>query len=196
MSLTKPILQNTISTAQTSTIAQFNTKTKQLPAIRFTVTHLVIMGVSGCGKTSLGTQLAAALDWPFFDADDFHPPENVAKMRAGVPLTDEDRAPWLVQLNRLLQANPHAVLACSALKSNYRDALQAGLPHLRFIHPHGAFEVIAKRIEARAKETGHYMPASLLKSQFEALEPCASALRVDIEMPRSERVAYVLDRLS
>jgi gluconokinase len=165
---------------------------KSLPLI----THLVVMGVSGCGKTSLGTELAAALGWSFFDADDFHPPENVAKMRAGLPLTDEDRTPWLFQLNVLLQANTHGVLACSGLKEKYRAALQAGLPKLRFIHPHGAFDVIAARIEARSKATGHYMPASLLTSQFEALEPCAEALMVDIEMPRAERVDYVLGHLS
>jgi gluconokinase len=157
--------------------------------------RLIVMGVSGCGKTSLGTELATALDWPFFDADDFHPPENVAKMRAGEPLNDADRAPWLLRLNTLLQAKPYAVLACSALKERYRDVLKSGLPNLRFVHPHGAFEVIAERIEARAKETGHYMPASLLQSQFEALEPCMNALIVDIEMPRQERVAFVLEQL-
>ena len=159
-------------------------------------THLLVMGVSGCGKTTLGEGLAKALNWPFFDADDFHPPENVAKMKAGSPLNDEDRAPWLLRLNTLLQANPHAVLACSALKVRYRDVLKANLPNLRFVHPHGAFEVIAGRIEARSKETGHYMPASLLQSQFEALESCAGALMVDIEMPRHERVAFVLRSLA
>ena len=159
-------------------------------------THLVVMGVSGCGKTTLGEGLAKALGWPFFDADDFHPAKNVAKMRAGEPLNDADRAPWLLQLNKLLQANPHAVLACSALKERYRDVLKEGLPNLRFIHPHGAFEVIAARIEARSKETGHYMPASLLQSQFETLEMCASALMVDIEMARQERVEFVLRALN
>ena len=160
-----------------------------------TASHLVVMGVSGCGKTSLGTELANALGWPFFDADDFHPEANVAKMRAGNPLNDDDRAPWLQTLNELLQANPHAVLACSALRTKYREVLQAGLPKLRFIHPHGAFEVIAARIEARSRETGHYMPASLLTSQFETLEPCAEAIAVDIEMARGERVAFVLAQL-
>ena len=154
--------------------------------------HLVVMGVSGCGKTTLGEGLAKALDWPFFDADDFHPAENVAKMKAGIPLNDTDRSPWLLRLNALLQANPHAVLACSALKERYRDVLKAELPNLRFVHPHGAFEIIAVRIEARSKETGHYMPASLLQSQFEALEMCEDALMVDIEMARQERVAFVL----
>ncbi len=166
--------------------------TSQLPT---QTSHLIVMGVSGCGKTTLGEELAEALDWPFFDADDFHPPENVAKMRAGEPLNDADRAPWLLRLNTLLQANPHAVLACSALKERYRDILKANLPNLRFVHPHGAFEVIAARIEARSKETGHYMPASLLQSQFEALEPCEGALMVDIEMARQERVAFVLKQL-
>jgi gluconokinase len=161
-----------------------------------TASHLVVMGVSGCGKTSLGTELATALGWPFFDADDFHPAANVAKMRAGNPLNDDDRAPWLQTLNKLLQANPHAVLACSALKAKYRAALHAGLPNLRFVHPHGKFEVIAARIEARSRETGHYMPASLLQSQFETLEPCAEAIAVDIEMGRGERTAFVLGQLT
>lgn len=158
----------------------------------FKTTHLIVMGVSGCGKTTLGEGLAKVLNWPFFDADDFHPPGNVAKMRAGEPLNDADRAPWLLQLSNLLQANPHGVLACSALKERYRHVLKTGLPNLRFVHPHGAFEIIAARIEARSKETGHYMPASLLKSQFEALEPCDDALMVDIEMARQERVAFVM----
>jgi gluconokinase len=183
MSLTKPTHPKAISTAPTSTIAQFTNAQFNIPQVN--ASHLVIMGVSGCGKTSLGTELAATLGWPFFDADDFHPPENVA-----------NRAPWLLQLNLLLQANVHGVLACSGLKEKYRSALQAGLSKLRFIHPHGAFDVIAARIEARSKATGHYMPASLLTSQFEALEPCAEALMVDIEMPRSERVDYVLGHLS
>jgi gluconokinase len=160
-----------------------------------TASHLVVMGVSGCGKTSLGTELATALGWPFFDADDFHPEGNVAKMRAGIPLNDDDRAPWLQTLNALLQANTHAVLACSALKAKYRLALQAGLPKLRFIHPHGKFEVITARIEARSRETGHYMPASLLQSQFETLELCPEAVSVDIEMARGERTAFVLGQL-
>jgi gluconokinase len=160
------------------------------------ISHLIVMGVSGCGKTSLGMELATALGWPFFDADDFHPPENVAKMRAGNPLNDDDRAPWLQTLNKLLQANTHAVLACSALKAKYRAALQASLPKLRFIHPHGRFEVIAARIEARSRETGHYMPASLLQSQFETLEPCDAAITVDIEMARSQRVEWIFDQLN
>ena len=165
-------------------------------AVNCTATHIIVMGVSGCGKTSLGTELATALGWPFFDADDFHPPANVAKMRAGSPLNDEDRAPWLETLNALLQANPHAVLACSALKAKYRAVLQVNLPQLRFIHPHGKFEVIAARIEARSRETGHYMPASLLQSQFETLETCPEAVSVDIEMARGERTSFVLKQLS
>jgi carbohydrate kinase (thermoresistant glucokinase family) len=140
-------------------------------------------------------ELATALGWPFFDADDFHPVANVAKMRSGQALNDDDRAPWLQALNALLQANPHAVLACSALKAKYRAVLQAGLPNLRFIHPHGKFEVIAARIEARSRETGHYMPASLLQSQFETLEPCPEAVSVDIEMARNERTTFVLGQL-
>ncbi len=158
-------------------------------------THIIVMGVSGCGKTTLGQELAQTLGWPFFDADDFHPPENVAKMRAGIPLLDADRIPWLLRLSALLQANTHAVLACSALKKSYRNVLTTGLANVRFVHPHGAFDVIAARIEARAQKTGHYMPASLLQSQFDALEPCADAIMVDIEMTRDERTAFVLAQL-
>jgi gluconokinase len=158
-------------------------------------THIIVMGVSGCGKTTLGEALAVHLNWPFFDADDFHPPENVAKMKAGIPLDDTDRAPWLLRLSALLKSHPRAILACSALKEKYRGVLKTRLPNLRFVHPHGAFDVIAARIESRGQETGHYMPASLLQSQFETLEPCLDAVMVDIQMPRQERVAFVLNQL-
>jgi carbohydrate kinase (thermoresistant glucokinase family) len=159
-------------------------------------THLVIMGVSGCGKTTLGVELASALGWPFYDADDFHPPHNVEKMRKGLPLNDEDRWPWLIELNQLLKSQPNAVLACSALKASYRATLGADLPQLQWIHPHGDFDVIAARIDKRSRETGHYMPASLLTSQFEALELCPSAIMLAIDMTPAERVAFVLGQIT
>jgi len=159
-------------------------------------THIIVMGVSGCGKTTLGAALAAHLDWPFFDADDFHPPANVEKMKAGEPLTDADRAPWLERLNHLLQTHPHAVLACSALKEKYRQVLTASLSSARFAHPHGAFDIIASRIEARSQATGHYMPVSLLQSQFDTLEMCAQAVMVDIALPRHARTELVLQTLT
>jgi gluconokinase len=139
------------------------------------------MGVSGCGKTSVGQALAARLGARFVDADDFHPPANVAKMRAGVPLDDADRAPWLARLNAVMRhavaKGEPVVLACSALKRRYRDALGERLPGMRVVHLSGPYELIASRVAAR---THRYMPASLLASQFEALEPPRDAVVVDV----------------
>ena len=132
----------------------------------------VVMGVSGSGKTTVGQALARALDCPFYDADDFHPPENVAKMAGGVPLTDADRAPWLARLHKLLadhvQRKQTAVLACSALKEAYRERLRRGLSGVRFIYLQGDFDLIRERMQAREN---HYMKAEMLQSQFDALEP-------------------------
>ena len=142
---------------------------------------VVVMGVSGCGKTAVGEALARRLGARFVDADDFHPPANVEKMRAGVPLDDADRAPWLATLNALLRdevaARRPVVLACSALRQRYRDALAEGVPGLRVVHLSGSFELIASRLAARRHR---YMPASLLRSQFEALEPPREAVTVDV----------------
>ncbi|HYF58016.1 MAG TPA: gluconokinase [Burkholderiaceae bacterium] len=142
---------------------------------------VVVMGVSGCGKTAVGEALARRLGARFVDADDFHPPANVEKMRAGVPLDDADRAPWLATLNALLRdeaaARRPVVLACSALRRRYRDALAEGVPGLRVVHLSGSFELIASRLAARRHR---YMPASLLRSQFEALEPPREAVTVDV----------------
>lgn len=142
---------------------------------------IVVMGVSGCGKTSVGQALAARLGARFVDADDFHPPANVEKMRAGVPLDDADRAPWLARLNAVMRhalaRGDSVVLACSALRQRYRDALAERLPALRVVHLSGSRELIASRIAARSHR---YMPASLLASQFEALEPPRDAIVVDV----------------
>lgn len=131
----------------------------------------VVMGVSGCGKTTIGVALARALGVPFVEGDDFHPPENVARMAAGIPLTDADRAGWLRALSqRLAEARSSRaglVMSCSALKRAYRDVLRAGDPGVRFIFLDGPREVIAERLASRA---GHYMPASLLDSQLATLE--------------------------
>ena len=128
---------------------------------------LVVMGVSGCGKTTLGKALADRLGASFVDADDLHPPENVEKMRQGQPLTDADRAPWLDLVANTLRTNAPVVVACSALKRAYRARLrQAG--EVRFLHPAAPFDVIAARMAARQ---GHYMPPALLASQFSTLEP-------------------------
>ncbi|MFZ0547200.1 MAG: gluconokinase, partial [Candidatus Promineifilaceae bacterium] len=133
----------------------------------------VIMGVSGSGKTTIGRLLAAKLNCPFYDGDDFHPAENVAKMAAGIPLNDNDRDPWLDRLHSLicqhLQAGETAVLACSALKKSYRDHLRKGCGEdVCFIHLNGRFDLIWQRMETR---TDHYMKPEMLRSQFSALEP-------------------------
>jgi gluconokinase len=145
---------------------------------------VVVMGVSGCGKTEVGRRLARRLKARFIDADDLHPPANIEKMRAGIPLDDADRAPWLRLLNARLRevvaAGEPVVLACSALKQRYREALAAGVPGLRFVHLAGSREIIAERLAARRHR---YMPASLLDSQFAALEPPADAIVLDAALP-------------
>jgi len=138
---------------------------------------IVVMGVSGCGKTTVGELLARSLDYPFLDADEFHPPENVAKMAAGTPLTDADRWPWLELLNKMLLEHGDAVLACSALKESYRRVLARGLGDCRFVHLRGSLELIRSRLADRKHR---YMPASLLESQFAALEVPQGAIEVDI----------------
>ncbi len=157
---------------------------------------VVVMGVSGCGKTTLGRALAAALDATFLDADDFHPPENVEKMRAAMPLTDEDRASWLASLNHQLTSRASngesLVLACSALKQRYRDVIEANVPSVDWVFLDGAFDVIAERIRVRSERTGHYMPADLLRSQFDALEPPTNAVAVTVGLPTSAQLACVL----
>ncbi len=131
----------------------------------------VVMGVSGCGKSTVGKALAIHLNCPFYDADDFHPPENLAKMGRGVPLDDMDRAPWLASLAELirkhLEKGETAVLACSALKKRYRDQLRVSR-QVQFIYLEGNFDIIWQRMQARQN---HYMKAEMLHSQFKALEP-------------------------
>ena len=147
------------------------------------------MGVSGSGKSTVGELLAERLGIPFLDADEFHPPENVAKMATGTPLTDEDRWPWLARLNRELQEKKDAVLACSALKESYRGALTRDLADCRIVHLRGSIEIIRARL---AERRHRYMPASLLESQFATLEPPASALTVDIAQPPARCVEVIV----
>jgi gluconokinase len=154
---------------------------------------IVLMGVAGCGKTTVGLLLAERLGWRFLDADDFHSPANVEKMRSGQPLTDDDRWPWLDRLNGLLRENGSAILACSALKQRYRDRIAAGVDDVRWVHLTGSFELIGSRLAARK---GHYMPASLLASQFNTLEPPDDALAIDVaDTPEmlAERILKELD---
>ncbi|MFH1569057.1 MAG: gluconokinase [Gemmatimonadota bacterium] len=141
---------------------------------------VVLMGVTGSGKTTVGQLLASDLGWPFHDADDFHPQANVRKMARGVPLDDGDRAPWLARLSEhlddLLASGSSSVLACSALKQRYRDALGNGRPTVRFVYLKGSEALIGSRLAGRQHR---YMPASLLRSQFDALEEPVEALVVD-----------------
>lgn len=145
--------------------------------------RLVIMGVSGCGKSSVGQALSGRLGIPYHDGDDLHPAANVEKMRAGHPLTDADRWPWLDRVASLLATQSPAIVGCSALRHAYRDRLRAGAGGpLRFVHLSGSRELIAGRM---AQRSGHYMPASLLDSQFAALEAPGpdEALTIDIDQP-------------
>jgi gluconokinase len=153
---------------------------------------VVVMGVSGVGKTTIGQALAATLGWRYLDADDHHPAANVAKMAAGTPLGDADRWPWLEKLNSLLQEETNAVLGCSALKEAYRARLTTGLKEFRIVYLHGSFELLSKRAAGRKHR---FMPASLLKSQFEALEPPAGAIEVDVARPVAACVAAIRSQL-
>ena len=142
---------------------------------------IILMGVTGSGKTTVGEQLAADLGWTYRDADDFHPKANVQKMAQSTPLTDEDRWPWLeilaLEIGQWLNADQGAILGCSALKQSYRDVLIGGRNRVQIVHLSGSKELIAQRLETRVHR---YMPASLLDSQFETLEEPRDALRVDI----------------
>ena len=157
---------------------------------------VLVMGVSGAGKSTIGPALARSLGWPYLDADDFHPPENVAKMASGTPLDDADRHPWLEKMNRALldldEKRSHAVLGCSALKEAYRQHLRRGVAKLEVVHLHAEFEVIRGRL---AERRHRYMPASLLESQFATLEPPAAAIVVDVSQPVERCLAQILSRL-
>jgi gluconokinase len=156
----------------------------------------IVMGVSGCGKTTVGAALARALGVPFIEGDDYHPPENVRRMAAGIPLTDPDRAGWLRALadrvHEASDAGMSLVMSCSALKRSYRDVLRTGSPDVRFIFLDGPQSLIAKRL---ADRRGHYMPASLLDSQFATLEPPLADENVwvcDIDQPPDDIVAALV----
>jgi carbohydrate kinase (thermoresistant glucokinase family) len=156
---------------------------------------VVIMGVSGSGKSTVGSALAAALGWPLVEADDLHPPANVAKMAAGIPLDDADRWPWLDRivdaLRCALQQQPDVVLACSALKQAYRDRLMRAGP-MRFVHLRGDASTIAGRLATRKHR---YMPATLLASQFATLEAPNDAIDVDVDADTATQVRTILDAL-
>ncbi len=160
---------------------------------------LVIMGVSGSGKTTIGKMLAERLNWDFEEGDELHPAANVKKMHAGIALSDKDRKPWLEAIRSWIdmqgQKGRPAIIACSALKRTYRDFLGKDRPQVHFIYLSGSRELIAQRL---AKRRGHFMPAKLLDSQFLALEePGAdkSSTRVDIALPPGAIVDEIMDRL-
>lgn len=157
--------------------------------------RVVIMGVAGCGKSSVGEALAARLSVPYRDGDDLHPAANVDKMRAGVPLTDEDRWPWLDRVAWELAETAPVLIGCSALKRIYRDRIRQGAGgEVTFVHLVGSRDLIAGRM---AQRTGHYMPLSLLDSQFAALEAPGpeEAFAVSIDQPLDAIVAAVADHL-
>jgi gluconokinase len=146
--------------------------TRLIPGTRLRPVILIVAGVAGCGKSTVGALLAGRLRWTFADADSFHSEANVAKMRSGIPLTEEDRAPWLHVvagwIDAEIAAGRSAVLACSALKRSYRDALLSGRPQVRMIFLQVDRDVLASRLTARP---GHFFPRKLMESQLEILEP-------------------------
>lgn len=150
---------------------------------------VVVMGVTGSGKSTIGRLLAERMGWDFEDADVYHPEANIAKMAAGIPLDDRDRIPWLRTLRALIderiEADRSLVLACSALKQEYRDVLSRGRGSVDFVYLKGSPELITSRLQER---TGHYMKPELLDSQFEALEEPKEALVVDIGRSPEELV--------
>jgi len=159
---------------------------------------VVIFGVSGAGKTTLGKLLARELGWAFYEADNLHSPANVEKMHASIPLTDEDRWPWLESLRELvkrsLAAGENAILACSALKKTYRDCLQVGTD-VRFVYLRGGYELIANQLSHRR---GHFMNPALLQSQFADLEeprPAEGAIVIELGRSPNELVEEIKSRL-
>ena len=157
---------------------------------------VILMGVSGVGKTTIGQVLSEKLGWPLFDADEFHSPASIEKMRNGIPLEDADRWPWLDRMNAMLVEKEgrgdSVLLACSALKQVYRERLAKGTADLRWIYLKGSFDLIRKRLEARKD---HYMKAGLLESQFATLEEPGNALDIDTADTPDAIAATILHRL-
>lgn len=153
------------------------------------------MGVSGSGKSTVGNLLAEQLGFPFFDGDDFHPEENILKMKSGSPLNDKDREGWLERLNLLAKENGQngAVIACSALKKKYRKVLTEQIQEITtFVYLQGSFEEISARM---AKREGHFMPNGLLQSQFDTLEVPKAAISISILKTPKEQVEEILTKL-
>ncbi len=155
------------------------------------------MGVSGSGKTLIGQRLASALDWCFCDADDFHPPANIDKMRQGIPLQDDDRKPWLVVLNQKISqwllAQDDMILACSALKLSYREMLHLRNPQVQLVYLHGSPNLIRERLQ---KRQNHFMGSDLLQSQLDSLEEPINGIRVEIDQEPDEIATQILQHLN
>ncbi len=153
---------------------------------------IIVMGVTGSGKTTVGEALAASMTCEFFDADSFHSAANKAKMSSGIPLTDDDRWPWLAairsRIDALLSVNESGVFGCSALKAAYRKVLGGDDPRVRFVYLHGSEALLAERLRHRV---GHFMNPALLASQFETLEVPANAIRISVALPLAAQVREI-----
>ena len=158
---------------------------------------IIFMGVSGCGKTTIGKMTANALGVPYYEGDDYHPQDNVEKMSQGIPLNDDNRAGWLQRLADLLQQklaeSESGILSCSALKQKYRDQLRMDPEKVHFIYLKGSYELIKERME---KRRNHYMPADLLRSQFETLEEPDDIFTIEIEQSPEEILAQVMSYIT
>ena len=156
---------------------------------------IIVMGVSGCGKTTVGRLLAEQLGWSYIESDEYHSPNDIEKMSSGIPLNDKDRWPWLKRLHDVLLdhsgKNQPVVLACSALKQSYRDLLVTGLDNVFFVFLKGDFELIHQRMRQRQ----HYMKADMLRSQFEALEEPRNAMIMDIQQSPEKIVEKILAQI-
>lgn len=158
--------------------------------------HVIVMGVSGCGKSTVGKQLGETLGLVFKDGDDMHPAANIEKMSAGHALNDADRWPWLEAIGQWMQGQTEgAIVGCSALKRSYRDRIRTHAPDTVFVHLHGSYELLMERIQNRA---GHFMPVSLLQSQFETLEELGedeSGIVLDVAQSPAELTAEAAEYL-
>ena len=159
------------------------------------ISTIILMGVSGSGKTTIGKLLAERFGWFFIESDEYHTADDIHKMSSGIPLTDQDRWPWLYRLNKLLKdaqdGSKPVVLACSALKQEYRDILSDGLSNFFYVYLRGDYELIFSRMQQRH----HFMGAHMLASQFEILEAPADALVIDIKLPPHQIVDTILAKL-